>query len=251
MHTLYAYYASIVNNSTDALVTAIPDETVNVVDSRYQFQQQRRLLRAFAGVPNGTAVRIDAPSFSGFVRPVISPIDADTTLGGNLPPVMDFGDRALTIAAKENVGPLVTRAGAGAADCAVLLWASPAPRAAPSGPCYTVRGTSANTGAAGGWRLSTLTLDQALPAGRYAVIGLTIFGPNVLAGRLVFQGQVERPGVMANVDQTSWVYPSLRFGSMGLFGEFDNTAVPQLQLLSYGAMTTQVITMDLVPISRV
>ena len=251
MHSLTCFYASITNNVTDTLVTAISDQMVNVVDSRYQFQQPRKLLRAFAGIPNGTAARIDAPSFNGFVRPVISPIDADTTLGGNLPPVVDYGDRGLTLPARENIGPLVTRAGTAAADCAVLLWSTTNFRPAPTGPCYTVRATSSNTGASGGWRLQTLTLDQALPAGRYACIGLTVFGANLLAARLVFQGQTERPGVMANVDQTSWVYPSLRYGGYGLFGEFDNTAVPQVELISYGTMTTQVYTLDLIPITRI
>lgn len=249
MHTLTAYYGSIVNNAVDALVPAIPDQIGTIFDSRYTFTEPRQLIQAFAGIPNGTAARIDAPSFNNYIRPVIAPIDADATLGGNLPPLVQYNGRGLDLPRGENIGPLVTRAGAAAADCAILLWQTTGFRPAPSGKCVTVRATSANTGASGGWRLSTLTFDQALPNGMHAVIGMTISGPNVLAGRLVFPGQVMRPGVLANVDQSSWVYPSLRFGSAGLFGSFNNLNPPQIELLGFGAMTTQVIYLDLVRLS--
>lgn len=249
MHTLTAFYGSITNNVTDTLVPAIADQIGTVMDQRYMFSRPRQLLQAFAGVPNGTAVRVDAPSFNGYIRPVINPIDADATLGGNLPPLVQYNGRGVDLPSGENIGPLVTRAGAAAADCAILLWHTGGFRPAPSGKCLTVRATSSNTGASGGWRLQPLTFDQSLPNGTHAVIGMTAFGTNVLAARLVFPNQVERPGTLANVDQSSWVYPSLRFGSQGLFGQFNNLNPPQVELLSYGTMTTQVYYFDLVRLS--
>lgn len=247
MHTLTAYYGSITNNVTDTLVPAIADQIGTRQDSRFMWTDPRTVLRAFAGVPDGTACRIDAPSFNGFVRPVISPIDADATLGGNLPAIVDFEGRGITLPRLENVGPLVTRAGAAAANCAVLLWHARTMVPAPPGKVYTVRATSASTGAAGAWQLATLTFDQALPSGKYAVIGMTCYGANLLCARLVPPGiSLERPGVMANVDQTSWQYPSMRFGNSGLFTEFFNTNPPQIEYLSYGAQTTQIVYLDII-----
>lgn len=247
MHTLSAFYASVALNTTDGVLAAIADQTVNVIDSRYQFQENRKLLRSFAGVPNGTAVRLSSPTWNRNFQPVIDPIDADATLGGNLPPVVDYAGRGPTIPRLENMGPLVTRAGAGAADCCVLLWHTRNFIPAPPGEAVTIRCTANCTGAAGGWRLGTLVPDQALPNGNYTVVGMRVTGANVLASRLVLIGGSERPGVLANVDASSWIYPSLRFGLGGEMGRFSNTNLPQVECLGYGAIAAQVVSLDLLP----
>lgn len=248
MHQLTAYYASIANNSTDALVAAIADQTTNIVSSRYQFQQNRQIFQMFASVPNGTAVRLDAPSFNRLVRPVIDPIDADATLGGNLPGMCDCGEDGPVIPKLENMGPLVTRAGAAATDCAILLWHRSQFVPKPPGKITTVRGTANCTGAAGAWALGQITFDQALPNGLYSVVGMRVTGANVLASRLSFMGQVDRPGCYANIDATAWSFPAFRFGRVGQFGTFTNTNPPQIECLAFGAIAAQVVSLDLVPL---
>lgn len=247
MHTLSAFYASIANNSTDAVLAAIADQTVNVIDSRYQFQENRKLLKSFAGVPDGTAVRLSSPTWNRNFQPTITPIDADATLGGNLPAQCDYEGRGPTIPRLENMGPLITRAGAGAADCCVLLWHTRNFIPAPPGEAVTIRCTSNCTGAAGGWRLGTLVPDQALPNGQYHVIGMRATGANLLAARLNIPGETERPGVLGNVDASSYVYPANRFGRAGSMGRFTNTNLPQVEALGTGALAAQVISLDLIP----
>jgi hypothetical protein len=111
----------------------------------------------------------------------------------------------------------------------------------------TIRCTANSTGAAGGWRLGTLVPDQALPNGQYHVIGMRVTGANCLAARLNIPGESERPGVLCNVDATSWVYPSNRFGFAGSMGRFTNTNLPQVEVLGTGAVAAQVVSLDLIP----
>lgn len=245
MHSLQAFWGTAVATPvTDSVLPAIADQMLNVYNNTYQFLATRTLMKAFAGVPNGTAVRLNAPSFAKGFQPTVDPIDGDTTLGGNLPPICDYMGRGPDIPKLENFGPLITRSGGVAADCIVLIWTTPAFVPAPPGKAFTIRMISNCTGAKGAWTLGTLTPDQNLPNGRYCCIGARIEGANVLAGRLVFTGQTERPGVLANVDQTSWVYPSFRFGYGGKFGDFINTNIPQIECIGSGAMASQIVYLD-------
>lgn len=248
MHHLSAFWnTGQAINTTDTIVVAVPDQAVNVISSRYQFQVSRRIIRAFAGIPDGSVCRLDAPSFNRFVRPIIDPIDADATLGGNLPAVYDCGLTGPMIPKLENFAPLATRAGAGVADVAVGIWSTANYQDAPQGTITTVRGTSNSTGAKGIWNLGQVTFDQALPNAAYWVVGMRVTGANCLFARLVFPNQVDRPGCMCNVDPTAYISPSFRFGSGGLFGQFTNTNPPQIEVLGTGAVAVQALSMDLIP----
>lgn len=245
MHSLQAFYGNLALGVTDATLPAVADQTINVYNNQYQFLTNRTLLKSFAAVPNGTAVRLAAPSFNRGFQPTIDPIDAAAAVGGNLPPICDYMGYGPDIPKLENFGPLVTRAGAGAADCFVFLWTTPRFVPAPAGKAYTIRCTANAVGAVGGWRLGTITPDQNLPNGTFQCIGMRIEGANCIAGRLNFVNQFERPGVIANVDATSWLYPSFRFGYGGLFGEFINTNLPQIEIFGVAAVAVQTVYLDL------
>lgn len=248
MHHLSCYAANVANGVTDSILPAVADQAINVIDQRYQFPQTREILRAFAAVPDGTAVRLSSPSYNRGLQPVIDPIDADATPGGDLPAVVDYVRRGPDIPRLENFGPLVTRGGAGAADCFLALWHTAAFQPAPPGKVITVRGTANCTGASLGWRLGSWTPDQSLPNGRYTVVGMRITGANCLLGRLVFTGQSDRPGVICNVSPSAWVFPAFRYGFGGLFGTFVNTTLPQLEIMGTGAVAAQVVSLDLIPV---
>lgn len=248
MHHLSAYVGSVANGAVDTLLPAIADQTINVIDQRYQFPQTREILMAYAGTPDGTAVRLSSPSYNRGLQPVIDPIDADTTVGGNLPAIVDYTRRGPEIPRLENFGPLISRGGVGALDCYVALWHTGGFQSAPPGKVITVRGTVNASGAANAWRLGQWTPDQSLPNGRYAIVGMRVTGANALLARLVFPNQFDRPGTYANVSPNSWNYPSLRFGYGGLFGTFINTNLPQVEVLGFDVIASQVMSLDLIPV---
>ena len=245
MHSVQVFYgAAVATPVTDFPLPAIADQTLNVYNNTYQFLTPRTLMKSFAGVPNGTAVRLNAPSFAKGFQPTIDPIDGAATIGGTLPPICDYMGRGPDIPKQENFQPLITRTGGVAADCAIVIWTCPTFVPAPPGKAFTIRMSAAATGAKGQWNLSSLTPDQNLPNGKFSVIGMRVEGANCLTARLVFPGQAERPGCLCNVDQTSWVYPSFRFGYGGMFGAFINTNLPQIEVLGFGAVASQFVYLD-------
>lgn len=137
---------------------------------------------------------------------------------------------------------------AGAQDHRCAVWLQSAFEAAPPGPCWTVRGTAAVVTAANTYASGVITLEDQLPNGRFAIVGMDVFGTNVIVGRLIFANGGLRPGVLGSQAVNTVLENAFRFGRMGLFGYFENTTLPQLELLSNGVTTTQEVFLDIVPV---
>lgn len=115
----------------------------------------------------------------------------------------------------------------------------------------TVRATAAITAVANEWTVGALTLDDDLPAGEYAVIGLRVQSATIQLGRLNFVGSdaLWRPGVPGSVLVSDLSPAMFRHGGMGVFGTFRTTSLPQLEILCNAADTAQVVYLDLVRVS--
>src|SRR5262249_11501027 len=99
------------------------------------------------------------------------------------------------------------------------------------------------------WATAAITLDSPLPSGRYAVIGSHAFGTNGQFHNLVFPNQVWRPGGLCYADVTGINTRYTRWGAIGVFGEFETFALPQLSIqASAAATTTYTVFMDIVRI---
>jgi len=248
MHTLSVYYGvGVAQNTTDFALPAVADQVIAIVNNCYQFITTRNIIKAAAFIPNGTICRLSSPTYNRGFQPTVDPINPTAAPPGNLPAVCEYLGRGPDIPKLENFQPLTTRTGAAIADVSVGIWSTPNFTPAPPGKCYTIRGTANATGALGGWRLGQIVFDQNLPYDTYKCVGLRVDGANCLYARLVFPGQYERPGCIANLDETSWVYPDFRFGRGGLYGTFTNIALPQLEVLGTGAVAAQSVYLDLIP----
>lgn len=146
-----------------------------------------------------------------------------------------------------------TNTNAGAQDHRAAVWLESAFEAAPVGPCWTIRCTGAVVTAANVWASGVLTVVDQLPQGRFAIVGMSVWGTNVTLARLIFANGGLRPGVLGTRTVEAVLYPqdNFRFGRQGLFGYFENTTVPQLELLSEGVTTTQEVFLDVVPIGPI
>lgn len=149
----------------------------------------------------------------------------------------------------------VSNDGAGGVRGVGLLWISDGNYNVPAGTAtdlITVRAVGAIAANSLAWTLGNMVFDQGLPAGRYAVVGMSVFGTNLVAARLVFPGGTGpngmRPGVLA--EPTTAIFQDERFraGNAGLLGTFDSTAQPLLEIFSNGANTAQVVWLDIVRI---
>ncbi len=129
-----------------------------------------------------------------------------------------------------------------------IVFLSDGPQVAVKGNIFTVRCTATIQQTTTTWVNGNLTFAQSLPAGRYQVVGMRCRSTDGVAARLVFPDTFVRPGVpvinaIADLDPW-WV----RFGRMGVFGEFPHTNPPTLDMLG-GAAAAQTLMLDLIRVA--
>lgn len=123
---------------------------------------------------------------------------------------------------------------AAAADQFVMLWMSDG-RVQPMDPTggFWVRATTAASAmTANTWNARSLTLDTNLKTGRYHVLGADGISTSAIALRLAFEGQVNKPGVLARDAQTDIRHRSFEVpGQWGVLGEFHTNNLPVAEFL--------------------
>lgn len=243
---LLAFYTN--NLASDAVNTAlgvVADQAITFGTTTYFLGDPAKVIAAYAQNDGYTDVRINSPSLRDPFLPHLDPLRVAATVP-DVPPVLIYGDDGPTIPANENFSVEASRGTVVASDAYVLLWLSFYRKMAPIGPRIKARFTSAVTIAEGTWSVGALTFADTLPAGSYAVVGLSTYGTNLLASRLVFQGGGYRPGVLAQQAQGEWNGPSFPRDLQGEFGRFLNTVQPNIEHFGIGAGTSQIGYMDLV-----
>jgi hypothetical protein len=93
-----------------------------------------------------------------------------------------------------------------------------------------------------------LTLEQDLPSGVYAVVGLDAVGATTQALRLRFPGATIAPGCLVQQAAGQFFLGTFRYGAFGSFGSFDFNQPPTVEAI--GAAGAQAITvfMDIIKV---
>lgn len=246
-----------------AFAGAKTDSTANeaapgVVDPGWTLNAQNRYIlpakmRVFASIAMNdtiTRARINAPSLRNLGLPELFPNTVSDDPAA-IPLVNYWDDQGPELQPTEAVG-IDTSNGASTVDRVhAALWLRSRKLPLPSGKRSTVVGTSTQTLLLDAWTTGTITFDQDLPQGLYAVIGLAVVCNDAWAARLVFPGQqTMRPGcavamAYAGVDTVQY----FRSGRQGEWGRFINTQPPQLDLIGNSAgAETATIFMDIVAV---
>jgi hypothetical protein len=194
-----------------------------------------------------TIAQVQTPSLRAFANLDIEPVVAALVFGSPTEltyhpdmPVPCATGESLTFYVKSDPAAAVVHYG-------LVLLADGAQQAV-NGAIYSVRATAAITLSAGVWVNGSLTLSQTLPVGNYAVVGMRARGTNLVAARLVFSNQGNRPGVPAvnaiGDNDVQW----FRYGRSGVFGTFHTTAPPSVDCLGV-TDSAQTFQLDLIRIS--
>lgn len=237
IHTV-AYYQSVgAALATPTAITAVDDQILAKAGTTGLIPSQNlSIVAAMAGGASAfSRARISSPSLAKlalpWIRPAMPAVNPETDN-----PMQSLVDAPLPVAAGEQLR--IEAVTSGAVAVTALVWLADRVEPVPRGAGCTVRftGTAAAT-AAGVWSPVAITLSEQLPAGRYAVIAAEVVASAgsppyyPIAGRLVFPGQVYRPGVPA-YDSLGDMQPDLfRNNLLGVFGYFDSFAPPSLELL--------------------
>jgi len=219
----------------------------------YLFQDDGQIKIAYAKGLSLSRARINTPSYRRVAIPEVQPVDQQALGAYNSPPSIDFyGDFPITYAKLDELNMDVTTTGAVASQYHGAVWWFPnVVNPIPPGPVYTIHATAAIAGIVNAWARGTLTIDQPLPAGSYAVVGLDAIGAGLVIARLRFPNQVYLPGCRARVAVTNFPDFRFRFGRLGLWGSFANTAPPTLEIYCDAASAAQDVWIDVIPLGNV
>lgn len=248
MYHLACYKGTPGANASNFDLPAVNDNVLTLSNNHYILTQSARVKIAYAQAPFLTLARINTPKLRATSLPYIEPIRVGA-LPGNLPPAALYETNQLNLDPIDEIAIEVSNNLASGTEVTIAgLFLEMSGTPIPQGPSFTIRATSSFTATSLQWTSGAIVFDQVLPAGRYAVIGLRVIGPNIVFGRLIFPGGTYRPGTIASDTVSESDGNLVRQGSCGLLGEFDSVAQPQIEIFSNGANTAQTVFMDIIRI---
>lgn len=197
-------------------------------------------------------VRIDAPSIRRIGRFEVQPLNGGADADAeplNPPAILDLRRNPLQLVTNERVICEVDSNPTVAQLHWCLLWlvdAVPEPITSPQ--VSHVRITTTVTLTVNVWSNTTLTFADALPVGRYRVIGGRFQDDNLVAWRLSFRDFTNRPGALAVDDENDQDSELFHNGELGSWGEFESTAAPTIDFLAGVADANPVGVLDIVQV---
>lgn len=243
---LAAYRGSLATGSTNVALTGVLDSVLSRdASSNFLAPGGSKIRLGATGGTNIQRSRINTASLREVALPYIAPVNNALTIPSP-PNLADLGDFGPQPRPADSISIESTHSDAGTQVMYALLWLSFGRKEPTPGKEYRTRFTATITAVAGSWVTGGITLDQVLPAGIYQIVGMDIFGTNLLAARLIFMGGGWRPGVMARNAVASIPHSVFTDGRLGVFGEFNSVAMPQLEVYAEAANSAQEGYLDLV-----
>lgn len=245
MFHVAAYRGAVGAGLANVDIPAVQDGQLTISNSHFVLPKNAQLMWAF-GVGTGLSrLRLNTPKMRYVGLPSLTPINTGTTV----PSPMNLADMTEAMVLLDTIDEIAIEASstdAGSQTMTAIVAFSFGVRPAPAMPVFRVRGTTAITQAAGTWVNGGVTLDQTIPRGTYAIVGLDTVGANCLASRLVFSGYGFRPGVIARNSVNAIKNPLFDSNRMGVFGTFDSINFPTVDVFANGSGSTQEHFFDLV-----
>lgn len=234
-----------VDNAALAEVNALTDQVLSIESNRFALREPMLLLWASIIGSTITRARLSMPSLRQITNPDLAPYNVATEPGAD-PNVADFRAFPFRLPSNEQLSLETVNSGASAVDhWGIVSLAVTPPARANGNPIYTLRGVSTTTLTADTWSPIAVTWDDDLPAGQYQCVGLRVESAGGIAARVRFEGQLWRPGVLANDGVLDKGWPMARRGGLGVFGSFDSRQMPTPEVLSLSADTAETVYMDL------
>lgn len=229
---------------------AVINDPLTINNNHFILSADAQLLGAYIfGQTDITDAQLQTPELRKVAIPHLNPLDI-VTAPSNRTPFIKYRYSPLGLKAGEEL-TIQLSAGTFTSGNSYYgaLWIGDGNYARPMGNVYTALFTSSVAGAAGAWQNGPIVLQNPLPSGNYAVVGMSLYGANVAFGRLWFPGQVWRPGVIGGLVAGFIPPPCFRMGEFGIFGQFVQTSPPSLDVFGTGTLSTQTGFLDLIKLS--
>lgn len=246
-HTV-AYIAA-TTATADIDGAAVTDSVETIQNGHIVPQTDKQILYTYAGCVTLLRARLNSPTLRQLSPPFVRPID-NAASPTSRSPVADYRANPLTIRAFEELQFQATNSAAGPTDCyGIIGLARGGITPAPQGQIITMRGTGTSTLVAKNWTQVAITWADTLPAGQYAIVGLSGFSATAVAARLICQDQVERPGAIIGATDVIIPNPMFLKGGLGIWGYMSANRMPNVEFLATAADTAESVYMDFVRVA--
>lgn len=195
-----------------------------------------------------TRAQLVSPSLRRIFNQEIFPLDSSLIVSDQLA-LEVFGGSPLQLDPGEPLEGWMAEGAAGASRVTILACLADAPPIPIVGDIHTIRVSSTGVAVANVWTNITLTFNDVLPSGTYALVGAAMQSTNMQAFRFVFKGGAYRPGALGSQLLSTRLNPMFRYGAMGSWGEFENLTPPSVDVLCNGADAAFQGVLDLVQIA--
>jgi hypothetical protein len=230
---LAAYFEAI-GQTVNTDIDALRDDVLTIQNTHFVLNEPSELVAAYASSATLNRVRLDSPTLRYVANPYVLPITA-ALLPPDNPAVADYRDNPIRLPQAEELAVQATSdLGAGNENLHILLWLRDRFDPAPPGQIVTTRVTSTTAAVANTWTTLTTTWETSFPAGRYAVVGMEGISTNGIAYRMIFPGQLKRPGSLSKTVVGRRSHEMFRVGGLGRWGDFQSNVLPQFQALNNG-----------------
>lgn len=239
-----AFTGSITNGALTQ-VNSLNDQILTIMNNQFLLSQDYQLLWAAALGTDLQRARWNQPSMRKIQLPYVRPIIGDSSVP-NDPNIADYSDRSFRLRSKEFFSVDAIQDSAGAQQATVVFGISPGLRSAPPGNIYTLYGTGSTTLTANEWTDVPITWENDLEGGHYAIVGGVVVSATGIAYRWIHQSQPLRPGGLCVGDNNERTADLFQRDTLGTWLEFESDVLPNLQVLSSAADTSQEIYLNVV-----
>lgn len=245
LHVL-AYTGSSHDATVDA--TPVPDDIFTVMNGHFFPPNPLKLFAFYAGGTILNSVQLVTPSTRQISIPRMVPVSLVVAPPTD-PNVIDLRMNPLSLNALEEIS-LLNTLGTNASNLPFVnvLFVGDQLQPPQRGDILTLHGTATTAAVAFGWTSITITWDNTLPSGTYAIVGAQVISATAIAHRFIFKDSVYRPGFLSVGSagiRTAFDYYR---GGMGTLGMFTTTTYPTLQVLCSGTDAAHDVVLSIVKV---
>ena len=233
MFHLAAYVNAALGSTANTDINALSDDILTIQNNHFVMNQPTDLLAAAAMSATLTRVKLASPSMRQIASPYIRPIIVGATPGSN-PNVALYYNNPYRLVPFEEIQMQATSGVAMTEVFTGLIWVGSTNTPWPSGNVTPLRFTSSTAAVANAWTSVTITFEDTVPSGIYAMLFSEVHSTNAQAHRWIISYQIERPGFLSTVSTGQREPYAMALGQMGLMGRFRSNDLPRLQVLCNG-----------------
>lgn len=247
-----AYQSTITNANTLQQLTEIPDSILPASGSGLLSSTLAFLMALGLVGTSATRGQFQAPSLRDYGNVDLDPVNIGTAWESP-PRLDDLSMKPIPLAMSEEWDAFgAQNNGAASEVSSMFVWSSDGKMDPfPAKKIVQIFWSASITLVANKWSIIQMTLAQPLYPGNYAIVGARALSAGALAFRFVPSGNPQstpwRPGGVAVQTDDALDPPKQRKGGWGKWLDFTNVSVPQIEMFSTSADTSERGIIDIIP----